>query len=518
MKNQSSLLKTNKLLVRLFYFGYILFSCMIVIASMYSLFFEKPYHGTAFTWVISFILLGMMMMVPIVLKSDSNIRVWLVYPLCLLLFALLLNLTVIFVMGQNPAPLSDPLGAWNSSFQKGEELGRYFRTNASWFMYSRVLRAMHLISSSIVMPRILNALMHTFTVVVLYYIILICSNNFQMATLISCIYMLWPSHLFYLIVYTPEHLNIFFSILAVLLFLLAYNKLDVSTPSLKPYLKKFLFFVLSALALSLANAFKSIGIVYIIALLILVLVGNINAIKPRGSKGIMAVIKHKFTIGLIVFFISYFLFTQLLFLFMDFSLGVPVNRSTSSYFITTGLNKDSGGTYNVKIGEKYTKYTIENNYDYGTTNKQMWKDFFSNKENLESLDLEFFAKKFMIAWRSIGYLFLTNSHMQPEGENTQILNRDYWNAGVYPIAQVFYVFVAIGLVAGAMYAWKKDERTVIFYSCLVIFGFALLLLLSEVQTRYKCVVYPYMAIVSGYGIYNILMRLKCKFKSLLRLS
>ena len=44
-------------------------------------------------------------------------------------------------------------------------------------------------------------------------------------------------------------------------------------------------------------------------------------------------------------------------------------------------------------------------------------------------------------------------------------------------------------------------------SALMVFGFALLLLLSEVQPRYKTVVYPFMAVVSAYGIYCLIQPL-----------
>ena len=48
------------------------------------------------------------------------------------------------------------------------------------------------------------------------------------------------------------------------------------------------------------------------------------------------------------------------------------------------------------------------------------------------------------------------------------------------------------------------ERKTVMVSALMVFGFALLLLLSEVQPRYKTVVYPFMAVVSAYGIYCII--------------
>ena len=57
------------------------------------------------------------------------------------------------------------------------------------------------------------------------------------------------------------------------------------------------------------------------------------------------------------------------------------------------------------------------------------------------------------------------------------------------------------MALGGVAALIRRERRTVMVAALMVFGFALLLLLSEVQPRYKTVVYPFMAVVSAYGIY-----------------
>ena len=63
---------------------------------------------------------------------------------------------------------------------------------------------------------------------------------------------------------------------------------------------------------------------------------------------------------------------------------------------------------------------------------------------------------------------------------------------VFTVCNIYHFFCAKSFIT--------NEKQLIFYCAVAIFGFILLLMLSEAQPRYKCVFYPLLSILVADGI------------------
>ena len=197
------------------------------------------------------------------------------------------------------------------------------------------------------------------------------------------------------------------------------------------------------------------------------------------------------------------------------------NRDVSPYFLNVGLNEKHGGQWSQEVLDVYLDLIREYDYDFDVINEKMNEhlDEVIAEQNRqvtsgEHPDLwkDFMEHKFRKAWgNNEGLRFVMNTIHEDNPLAGMAFYEEY-----LPVVQAFTVVTGFLMFLGGIGALITRERETVMVAALMVFGFALLLLLSEVQPRYKTVVYPFMAVVAAYGIYCIIQPIWLLLKKIVR--
>ncbi|MBR7148455.1 MAG: hypothetical protein IKD13_06455, partial [Firmicutes bacterium] len=261
--------------------------------------------------------------------------------------------------------------------------------------------------------------------------------------------------------------------------------------------------LLFGMTLAFSSFFKSIDKVLIIALAIVFILQWIARGKISKDRVM------KWAAIAVAFVIGYSGMMSYSYNYIDQYVGGNSNRDVSPYFINVGLNAEHGGQWSQEVLDVYLGLIREYDYDFELVNEKMNEhlDGVIEEQNRlvtsgEEPDLwkDLMEYKFRKAWgNNEGIRFIMNTINQ---ENP-LAGMAFYEAYL-PVIQAYTVVTGFLMFLGGVGALITRERETVMVAALMVFGFALLLLLSEVQPRYKAVVYPFMAVVAAYGIYCVI--------------
>lgn len=75
------------------------------------------------------------------------------------------------------------------------------------------------------------------------------------------------------------------------------------------------------------------------------------------------------------------------------------------------------------------------------------------------------------------------------------------------LTQNFWIVICLCVCVEAIYLFMRSNSHIMCI-CLILFGFACLMMISEVQGRYKCVMYPIISVLAADGIMQLVGMLK----------
>ena len=188
--------------------------------------------------------------------------------------------------------------------------------------------------------------------------------------------------------------------------------------------------------------------------------------------------------------------------------GVKLSSETAvPHFLLIGLNTESEGQIHLGTLSRsyYSKY-LSNGMDYKAAksyaNDLLIENLKNNKDNI----LPDLLKKMIWAWQddSIPVSYFTTSldstyKYSQHYELFMFVLDDYWSLVHFAYFLIMF-FALIGCIA---FARNKKINLKYEFVALVIFGYFCMILISEAQSRYKCLVMPYIVIVSALGINKI---------------
>ncbi|MDE6883030.1 MAG: hypothetical protein K2P48_07940, partial [Lachnospiraceae bacterium] len=149
---------------------------------------------------------------------------------------------------------------------------------------------------------------------------------------------------------------------------------------------------------------------------------------------------------------------------------------------------------------RYTKNAIESGFDFDEATSLTFQRLRQQIEEKDYLTSAYFVEKFKIAWADLSSeLWWTDYSLKEDGS---FLMKERWSWQMINITQSFWVLICFFICIDAFFLFKKTEKYHLVI-CMLLFGFALLLVISEVQGRYKCVIYPYMSILAAEGIERV---------------
>lgn len=414
-------------------------------------------------------------------------------------FAIFIRLVVIYMCGLEFIQISDFYEVTNAAELSPPIYVDKFITFSNYILWVWVLHIIYLICGECMYSGVIfNVIINALSVVLLYLLLLKgmeinlenekAEKNAMCAALLFCV---WPSALFYTIILTPEHLNILLVELSLyLLFTGCKNN--------------FCWYkgIFAAVLLAVSGFFKSIDSIMLIALGILIFLVVLKEKEWISKKNIFS---------LVIFISIYFITKLVIFQGMDIYAGMKVNRNPSPNYIYIGLQPDGKGMWRSDPKLSYSEVVRDNQYNYGAANSIMLNALTEDISE-QGLDFGFFYNKFLVTWQTDNYLWLPMATIE-KADNT-MLNVNEWNQLMIPIVQYFWSVVILLCLLSSIYELLQQKRNhMMLLTEIFLFGFFLVMLIIEVQTRYKYVCYPYIAIIASNGIaktLDIIEKLKYK--------
>lgn len=411
------------------------------------------------------------------------------YILMLLLcYGVLTRLPIVGIMGIDTAQLSDFAMAYDASLKSFTEIGAIdtYRAFSNWVMYVLYLKLINTLfytapSTAIVFNAILTSLSACF----LYLIIKRITQKKYISFAASILFLTWPSFLFYTVVLSPEFVNIFLVLLAIYLYILSVDFIK--------FKQKIVLLICSGACFSLSAFFKSTSIIFIIALIILSFLSLINNNFNFKRFCINKIFPALFLV------IIYFLCLNIIYSSLDTSLNTKLSRNNTAHFIYIGLNPYSVGDWNEKASI-YPQLIKDYDYDEKRTNERVFEILREDIERYHHLTFDYFKTKFLKTWENDSGVWWA---VESISENNPYIIKSNLYTPLLMICQSYYFIIIFLITASSLKGFGKYNWIKIL-SQLVIFGFFILELIIEVQSRYKIVFYPYMAYLAADGLEHVL--------------
>jgi len=427
---------------------------------------------------------------------------WWAQVVILAVFSWTIRMDVIELIGQDTVQIVDFDRVFRMSLREGSIVAEvqginFYRAFPNWALYVKLIHCLNVHFGAVPLTGIMwNAIASTASVVLVYLIVYLASGKDVLAILSALLFSINPFYLYYEILLSPDFTFIFLCLGALLVFVSAWR----FTKSIWIRLPAALVF---GVTLALSSFFKSVDKVLIIALMIVLILQWIARGRFTKERAM------KWAAIAAVFIVGYSATMSYSYNYIDNYVSGNSNRDVSPYFLNVGLNAEHGGQWSQEVLDVYLGLIREYDYDFDIINEKM-KDHLDEVIEAQKLQVasgenpdlwtDFMEYKLRKAWgNNEGLRFVMNTINKENPLAGMAFYEEY-----LPVVQAFTVATGFLMFLGGIGGLLTRERKTVMVSALMVFGFALLLLLSEVQPRYKTVVYPFMAVVSAYGIYCII--------------
>lgn len=238
--------------------------------------------------------------------------------------------------------------------------------------------------------------------------------------------------------------------------------------------------ILCGILIGLVDWFRPVGMTLLAALSISIL---ISQLRGRGF--------FRTALALAVLVLSYFFVSKMAIAITEnmFRTTIPSLSQRIGGYVLVGLNPDTAGGVNLEdaqtIGETYSRFGD----NYPAANRYLIEMAFDRLEPGQLAKL--LKEKFILIWSSHEALF----DYSLLGSNDQEL--------VYLLGDfesLLYLLITIFILMNTITSVLRQSHPEIFPMQLFILGFAILMLVLEVQNRYVLIVFPYSIILGVLGM------------------
>ena len=473
---------------------------------------------------------------------------WWTQAVLLFAFSWYLRIQVIDLIGNDTIQVMDFERVFYVSLQDAPVFAdvqgiNFYRAFPNWALHVKLLHLLNVNFGGEPLTGIMcNAVVSSLSVVLLYLIVYFATDKDVFAVLSALIFSCWPFFLYYMILLTPDFNFVFLCLLGLLVIVVSYR-------FAKALWLKAALYGLAGMILSLAGFFKSIDKILIIALLIAAILSAISFGRFGARRTFSALL------AAAVFFTAWTGTTKLVFRQIEAYVGGNVNTNVAPYFMNVGMNVETYGQWSQDVLDEYLGGIRETDYNFEAVNAEMKEHLEKRveavKEKIEQdgrlaaagaagaagtarsgtgvndnsggtisgtgtdgnaaddkgaagSDLpetkwHFFDVKMQKAWANNEGIRFIMQTINPENKLYDMAFYEEYYAQI----QAYQVAAALLMALGGLVALIVRERKIVLVCALMVFGFALLLLISEVQPRYKSVVFPFMSVVAAYGIYGV---------------
>lgn len=414
-------------------------------------------------------------------KSKKSL---LIICISVMVLALIPRLILFILSGGQLEPSSDSANMWQ--LVKGNlepsVLGHYtfFPAYLNYAVFMKAVAAVSGYRFSALL--FVNIITNVITAGLISYLAHLISKSDKVALTSGILYALYPSGIIYTLTATPEHQCIMFLVLMVILVILALKQ--------EEYPRSMILMGLAGLAAALSNAFKNFIPVVLVAMVIVLVIHIIGEKLPIPQIGVMVA-------GLVILICCQASASKGIEAVTAKVFDVKIDASDAlPHFIVVGINREGEGQ--IHLGGMSHLYT--NLREVGVPADKAREETFALIKTDWATHTEeiipFMVKKEIWAWqddyapvRVFGYA---------SGLQDSALT-EYIRGPIATAAQLgYYVLMCLSLINGIVSLLDKKGYNLLFVlNDMIIYGFFWLTLISESQSRYKCLVIPFLCIMAA---------------------
>lgn len=355
--------------------------------------------------------------------------------------------------------------------------------------------------NSIMFCQLINAIILSISVVLLFYIGYEITKRLSSAFLGALLFAIAPTENLYFLMLSNE----FIAIIAFLTITYIFLKNDFFIVDNKKIGKMIFWIILLSISYWLLKYSKPIGKVFAVALII----SGFLEVLVVGRKKFKQLIFVTISSVILLFIVSSLYIHSL-----ESYTGYPVNRDQAAHFLFIGLHSEYS-----RIGNVYEKNMAEQDFNYDRVNEQYMEAIKRDiRLNINQLPQKL-KNNFEIQWKDYknGLRMVTYEYGKSNAD-TFLFTAEGLNLWWGTITQLFYILILFFTIGSVFLKLLFEPKLNIkyFFLCLLCFGVSLGLLFGESQERYKCIIVPILYLLAGDGMARVYSYVENKIEKIHR--
>lgn len=418
--------------------------------------------------------------------------------LCCFLITFLSHLLLLLIF-RNVSFFSDFQFAWERSLGDLSSLNRYqfFPSYVNYSLYLKIL--IKLFGESRVIVILINIILNSLTSVGVYLLGYKIYQREIPAFFSSLLYSLYLPSIFYTLVATPEHITVLFNVWGIYL-LSNFLSSDFSK-------KNYFYIGFSCVCFGIADSMKTFFPIIFIAFILIFAHMLYERKYLSCSHRIFLLLCTVFTVFMLTNMVSGGILK-----ITEKNFDIDLNKvDATPHFFAVGLNRPGEGQ--IHLGNFSRVYLNDRmnsvpRDEAVTKIKKIILDDWSN--NLSDI-LPFIVKKTIWAWQDdcipITY-FLTTEGIQPNTEIQKFFFNGITRVGSKVSEILYFVLFFTCIYVCVLLIRTQKFNYILVFSSLIIEGYFFLMFFSEAQSRYKCLIMPFIFLLLGYLPYCFIKKIK----------
>lgn len=371
----------------------------------------------------------------------------------------------------------------------------YHTLYPSWALYMLVLKNVYAVfGTSIYVGQYLNVFLTAVIMAALYWLCVRFLKNPGLGLAAAVLFAFWPTSILFCMLHSPDYFTILFVILC--LFLWGWTEEKRETFCWWQHLLRLLAVGVS---LGILNRFKSVALVVLVALLIYEVVFHllpaiVQRIREKKAGILAALAQGALTIAAVALFMTGT--TKAIDLAIGLNIG-HVPQNLTGWFFYSGLTGEDG-MWTEQKRDYRDKLLVDYNYDIDAVNRVLMRDTLTELDINTRGTYDMILEKTEAFWQDDLDIY----RFMYGGTMNHLYDLIKGSTRVFYMVFLFFMMVgAVGLLLSPICGKTllDKERRPLLLASLILYGFALMFLVSEMQLRYKFILAAPFALLAGSG-------------------
>lgn len=445
------------------------------------------------------------------LKVSDKTKTFLV-ALEIFLVAFVFRFSLVQVFHESLAPFSDFNRTWQIASGNTDEYLKYYTMFPDYLNFSVIETAIYnFFGGQYVAVLYINVALSSLTAPLIAGIAKQANLKGKIPFVAGLMYALMPSNIAYVATGTEEFVTIFFDAVGVLLLLSAMNRHERRGGG-----QSLLFFGAAGIALGIGASYKPFAVIILTAFVMAFVAKSIIKVGFQRNKMALAAWGKVF-LSVAIVIGPYVATTNAILKNTEnfYSLNLSNNTSLISNLLV-GLNTEGEGQIHIGTLSRLYWNTYRDTQDAELA-EEVARNALANdwSKNWQKLP-KHFAKKMIWAWQDdvVPNIYLVDySHVKANTTAEKLVYGFAKEAG-FGVAEICYFAIVFTAAIGAfIVSRKKEVNFSIELLELIIFGYFVMVFIIEAQSRYKCLVMPFVCIIAAIGVKFLWQKLRARRRS-----